>query len=172
LALKTLKAICLLAAASTLFAGGFHWLSRLKTTATHDIAPAPAPSVATSPVQSAVAIPQAAPPIGLPTATPDTAAVSARTAALSHSSQLREESLAVMSARQALRANQVATALQLLEQAQQRFKKGALQEERESLSIEALAKSGQRERASVRARAFIRQYPRSPHVADVQRYTK
>jgi hypothetical protein len=90
--------------------------------------------------------------------------------AVSRASQLREESLAVMAARQALRANDPLKALRLLEQAQQRFRKGALTEEREALSIEALAKAGQSARASTRAQAFLTHYPRSPHAADIQRF--
>jgi outer membrane protein assembly factor BamD (BamD/ComL family) len=85
-------------------------------------------------------------------------------------SQLKEESQAVMAARQALRSNDAGRALHLLEQAQVRFKRGALTEEREALTIEALAKTGQSAQASARAQAFLAQYPRSPHAADVQRF--
>jgi hypothetical protein len=88
----------------------------------------------------------------------------------SHASQLREESQAVLAARQALRSNDAAAALRLLEQARQRFGSGALAEEREVLTIEALAKSGDGVRAAERAKTFLRTHPRSPYAADVQRH--
>ena len=75
-----------------------------------------------------------------------------------------------MAARQALRANDAGKALHLLTQAQQRFRNGALVEEREALSIEAMARTGQSARASARAQAFVKRHPRSPHAADVQRF--
>jgi hypothetical protein len=86
------------------------------------------------------------------------------------SSQLREESQAVLAARQALRNNEPAAALRLLDQARQRFGNGALNEEREVLTIEALASSGDKGRAAERAKTFLRTRPRSPHAADVQRH--
>jgi len=85
---------------------------------------------------------------------------------------LREESLAVMAARQVLRTNDTKGALRLLEQAQRRFGKGGLAEEREALTIEALARSGQTARASMRAAAFLRNHPRSPHATDVQQFSE
>lgn len=85
-------------------------------------------------------------------------------------SLLREESQAVLAARQALRAGDATTGLRILEKAQQRFGAGILSEEREALWIEALARSGDRSRAAKRARAFLSGHPRSPHTADVQRY--
>lgn len=88
----------------------------------------------------------------------------------SHASQLREESQAVLAARQALASNDPMGALRVLEQARRRFKIGVLTEEREALTIEALARSSNRARASDRAKAFLRAYPRSPHAADVQRH--
>ena len=167
-ALKWLKLIGLVAVASGVTIAGHHWLARPSTA----IATAPKPSFTT-------------PGISLPTVsvasaeaksiTPDTVApeptpTAPPVAIPNRASSLREESLAVIAARQALRANDAASALRLLEQAQQRFKQGALAEERESLTIEALAKSGQVSRASSRARTFLTRYPRSPHAADVQRY--
>jgi hypothetical protein len=166
LAFKGLKLLCLAAAASGLTVGGYHWFHKPNSvvaatppasSASSDVAP---PSVALGSTETAPALDEAAGPVQ--SATP--MATSGRT------SSLREESLAVMAARQALRSNDTAGALRLLEQAQQRFKKGALTEERESLTIEALAKSGRKAQASARASAFLSRYPRSPHAADVQRY--
>jgi hypothetical protein len=85
-------------------------------------------------------------------------------------SQLREESLAVLEVRQALRTGDAGSALKLLEQARARFPRGALGQEREALAIEALAQSGARAAAERRAAAFLRAYPKSPYAADVQRY--
>jgi outer membrane protein assembly factor BamD (BamD/ComL family) len=85
-------------------------------------------------------------------------------------SRLREESVAVVEIRGALRGGDPLGALRLLDQARSRFPDGALTQEREALAIEALAKSGQRAAASQRAAAFLRAFPRSPHAADVKLY--
>jgi hypothetical protein len=84
-------------------------------------------------------------------------------------SQLREESLAVLEARAALRAGDAARSLGLLEQARARFPHGALGQEREALTIEALAKTGQAATARRRAEAFLRAHPQSPYLADLRR---
>lgn len=86
-----------------------------------------------------------------------------------NASQLREESMAVLAARSALRSGNAARSLALLEQARSTFPRGALGQEREALTIEALARSGQSAVARRRAEAFVRAYPRSPHVADMRR---
>ncbi len=89
----------------------------------------------------------------------------------SATSQLAEESLAVLAIRQALRSGNYGLALKLLDEARGRFPRGALGQEREALMIEALAQSGARAVAEKRALAFLRAYPKSPYGADVQRYT-
>jgi hypothetical protein len=50
------------------------------------------------------------------------------------------------------------------------FADGALAQEREALTIEALAHAGRREAASARAVAFLRAYPGSPHAATVRTF--
>ncbi|HMA94393.1 MAG TPA: hypothetical protein VKP30_16995 [Polyangiaceae bacterium] len=102
-----------------------------------------------------------------PKTTPSPAGTSSAASAVS---LLKEESQVVLAARQALRAGDATTGLRILEKAQQRFGAGILSEEREALWIEALARSGDRARASKRAKAFLSSHPRSPHTADVQRY--
>jgi hypothetical protein len=84
-------------------------------------------------------------------------------------SQLREESLAVLEARAALRAGDAGRSLGLLQQAHVRFPRGALGQEREALTIEALARTGQTASARRRAEAFLRDHPQSPYVADLRR---
>jgi len=84
-------------------------------------------------------------------------------------SRLAEESRMVLEARNALRSSDPGTALRLLEAARVAFPDGALMQEREALAIEALVRSGQRDLASKRAEAFLRDYPKSPHAADVRR---
>ena len=86
----------------------------------------------------------------------------------SAASQLREESLAVLEARAALRSGDAARSLALLEQARVRFPRGALGQEREALMIQALAQSGERAAAQRRADTFLRAHPQSPYVADVR----
>jgi hypothetical protein len=85
-------------------------------------------------------------------------------------SALREESVAVLEIRRTLRAGDASGALRLLEQARQRFPHGALSQEREALSVEALAKSGARDAAARKADAFLRAHPKSPYAADVQSF--
>jgi outer membrane protein assembly factor BamD (BamD/ComL family) len=75
----------------------------------------------------------------------------------------------VLEARAALRAGDAARCLTLLEQARARFPRGALGQEREALTVEALARAGQSAAAKRRAAAFLRAHPQSPYVADLRR---
>ena len=88
----------------------------------------------------------------------------------SSSSLLREESLAVLEVRRALRAGDAALALRQLGEMETRFPRAALVQEREALMVEALASSGARALAERRAQAFLRRYPKSPYAADVERH--
>ena len=74
----------------------------------------------------------------------------------------------ILGARRLLRAGDPAGALTLLDAARTRFPDGGLVQEREALTIEALVRSGQRALATKRAEAFLRDYPKSPHGADVR----
>lgn len=85
-------------------------------------------------------------------------------------SEARQESLLVGQARDAVRRGDGATALKLLEEARSRFPRGVLGQEREALSIEALAASGQQAAATQRASAFIQAHPDSPYVARLRRF--
>ena len=85
-------------------------------------------------------------------------------------SALRDESAAVLEIRRKLRAGDAPAALRLLEQARQRFPRGALSQEREALGIEALAKSGAKAAASREAHSFLHRYPKSPYASDVQTF--
>jgi hypothetical protein len=87
-------------------------------------------------------------------------------------SRLREESEMLGRARAALRGGDTGGAMRLLEQARTKFPEGVLGQEREALTIETLAKSGAREAASVRAAAFIKAHPQSPHAARLQPYVQ
>lgn len=137
-------------------------------------APIPRPVEAAS-TKSALPAPRALPPAVTPVETPPepTPAVLARSgdakARPAPSSRLREETVAVLEARAALRAGNAARSLALLEQARLRYPRGALGQEREALTIQALAQSGARPEAERRARAFLRAHPQSPYVADVRR---
>ncbi|HEY5954943.1 MAG TPA: hypothetical protein VIV60_00270 [Polyangiaceae bacterium] len=106
----------------------------------------------------------------LPTTRSSASAVGNTSAPSIRASQLRAESQATLDIRQALRSNDVAMALKLLDRAQKQFGVGALNEEREALMIESLARSGNRVQASARAKAFLTAHPRSPHASDVRRY--
>ena len=84
------------------------------------------------------------------------------------SSDVREESRAVAAARDALRSGNALGALGLLEQARQRFGAGVLGQEREALTIEALAKAGQVAAARARGHSFLNAYANSPYAAKVR----
>lgn len=132
----------------------------------HPVAPVQVPPRAPEPVVTPSVVVPVSPETALaPTNAPDT-----KTKAGPTETQLREESLAVLDARAALRGGQAGRALELLDQMRSRFPRGALGQEREALTIEALAKSGQSAAAGRRADAFVRNHPHSPYVADVKRF--
>jgi hypothetical protein len=85
-------------------------------------------------------------------------------------SRLSDEAHAVLAARAALRSGNPAAALRELSDARALFPRGALVQEREALTIEALARAGQSGAASARAQAFLNRFPRSPHAEDVRRF--
>jgi hypothetical protein len=78
---------------------------------------------------------------------------------------LREESEALVKARAALQSGQGGEALSLVDDARRRFPKGVLGQERDVVSIEAMAISGQRSQALALAKAFVAAHPRSAHSA-------
>lgn len=80
----------------------------------------------------------------------------------------QDESQLISAARSALRAGDSARALGLLGEAQHRFAHGVLGQEREALTIEALAKSGQRASAKSRGEAFLKAYRDSPYAARIR----
>ena len=123
------------------------------------IAPDPEPAL----VASAVTLPSAPPSASV---APGHAAAASESA-----SALGDESAAVLAIRGALRAGDARSALRLLEQARLKFPHGALGQEREALTVEALAKAGNMKAASRKAEAFLRAHPTSPYASDVMAYT-
>ncbi len=85
-------------------------------------------------------------------------------------SRLKEEAATLRLARSALRRGDLPGASAALEVARSQFGNGALSEEREALTIELLARSGQRAAADARAAAFLRSFPNSPHAAHVRSF--
>ncbi len=83
---------------------------------------------------------------------------------------LQDESASLLRSRQLLRSGACDQALAQLTQAATRFPGGALAQEREVLSIEALACGGRATEASARAEAFARANPSSVHVTKVRRF--
>ena len=83
-------------------------------------------------------------------------------------SQLKEEARVLRQARAQLRAGELASARALLEASQRRFTAPELYQERESLMIELLFRSGQTAVASQRAKKFLATFPESPHAARLQ----
>ena len=89
----------------------------------------------------------------------------------SREDRLSAESKLLTRARAELRRGDSATAQQTLDQIRVKFPNGVLGQEREVLSIEVLAARGNRDAAGRRARAFIAAYPKSPHSAQLARFT-
>jgi hypothetical protein len=87
-------------------------------------------------------------------------------------SQLREESRALQAVRGALRRADAAGALATLEATRVRFPASVLGQEREALTIQALALGGQHDTAQARARAFLAKFPTSPHAPSLKRFAE
>ncbi|MFT3773663.1 MAG: hypothetical protein QM820_50455 [Minicystis sp.] len=140
---------------------------------------APAPlRAAVAPSVTASAVPSAEPAAPRHVAVDPRPAVSATAsatvepaaAAAERETMLREESRMVAEARDALRRGDAGGALTMLEQIRAKFPGGVLAQEREALSIEALARSGRKGDAAARAAAFVKAYPTSPLAARVQQF--
>lgn len=84
--------------------------------------------------------------------------------------RLKAESALLTEARAQLRSGNPAAAQTSLDRLQAQFPKGMLSQEREVLSIEVLYARGNVEGAKRRAKAFVRQYPKSPHSAKLSRF--
>jgi hypothetical protein len=83
-------------------------------------------------------------------------------------SRLREESAAVVAIRNRLLSGEPIEALRMLDRARVDFPEGALAQEREALTVRALALSGQSDAARRRGEAFLRAFPRSPYAAELR----
>lgn len=85
-------------------------------------------------------------------------------------SQLKAEAAALSSAREALRAGRLADAYAQLEASRRQFSAPELDQERETLTIELLSRSGQVTAAAQRANAFLSRFPESPHADQIRRF--
>lgn len=145
---------------------------------------APAAAAPVGPAREAIVEPTTAPPVSAPSPEPAARATRSPARALRAPtaggagvpaeepppSRLAAETQVIVRARADLRAGDAAAALRILEEARRAFAGGALVQERESLTIEALADAGQGDAARDRAAAFLRAYPKSPHAANVKRF--
>lgn len=84
----------------------------------------------------------------------------------------RWESAWVARARAQLRQGDPSGALAMLAEIDRKVPGGVLGQEREALAIEALARSGQAESASRRAKSFVDRFPSSPHVSSVRAFIR
>ena len=82
------------------------------------------------------------------------------------------ESRRLLAARSLLRSGRTGAALSALAAIRVDFPEGALTQEREALTIEALLVAGDRATARARAAAFLERYPGSPHVDAVRKALK
>jgi hypothetical protein len=124
-----------------------------------------------APIEAAIEAPREAPRapatgvVVLPPARPDR---SRRTLP----SRLAAESRAVLEARRALHEGHPEEALRGLEAARAELGEGVLAQEREALTIEALARTGRTDLAAARASSFLKSHPDSPHAATVSAFAK
>jgi len=81
---------------------------------------------------------------------------------------LSVEAAMITRARAQLRGGDAPAALSTLSRLRSRARNGALGQERELLTIQALSALGQTEAARRRARAFVASYPDSPHASQVR----
>ncbi len=99
-------------------------------------------------------------------------AVETAPASAADETALPSESASLLRGRQLLRSGQCEAALAELKAGAARYPHGELAQEREVLSIEALACSGRAPEAGARAEIFVRDYPASPHLRTVRRFTR
>ncbi len=83
---------------------------------------------------------------------------------------LAAESALVIAARAEARAGRCGEALARLREGSDRFRGGALEQERQALRVSALGCAGNAEEAAAAAAAFVESYPESPYAATVQPY--
>lgn len=114
-------------------------------------APPPSPSIVAFPSDAAAATP---PPPASASATPNAVLV---------------ESNRVAHVRTLLQQGNSAGVLSELAELDRLFPRGVLRQERDALRVEALLASGDRAAAREAAQRFLARYPRSPHLAAVER---
>ena len=131
-------------------------------------APPPGPLRAPAPAVASVRIA----PSGREVAAPPSSVAVLEDSAEVRASQLREESRALQAVRTALRRGDAPGALATLEATRVRFPTSVLGQEREALTIQALAHAGQTDAARARARAFLAKFPTSPHAPGLQRFAQ
>jgi outer membrane protein assembly factor BamD (BamD/ComL family) len=85
---------------------------------------------------------------------------------------LKQESALLTQARAQLRSGNAAGAQVSLDKLQGQFPNGMLAQERDVLAIEVLAARGNVDGARRRAKAFIKQYPMSPHSEKLRRFVE
>jgi hypothetical protein len=145
-----------------------------------DLRPSPAPAPAPEPVPAeppaeAPVVDPCESPSATPCATAATPSTPERVAKSADTPRRRYllgvESRLLTEARAELRRGDARAAMSTLERLQTRFPNGVLMQEREVLTIEVLAASGDTAGARKKARDFLRAYPNSPHAEQVRRFT-
>jgi hypothetical protein len=149
--------------------GGATWLKPESTLT--------APQPVTSPVR---AQPRRMPPPSsapnIETAVPDAAQNSEQSAAPARrapsATTLAEEGRLLAKANALVQAGKGRQALGVLHQSESRYPQSTLYQEREVLTVEALAASGATSAAKQRAERFLKRYPNSPHAGKLQTFVQ
>jgi hypothetical protein len=126
------------------------------------VARAPRPAPLALPVVPSAADESAAkpaPPLTTPRPVPST-------------TSLVEEGRLLAKARQLVQSGQGPRALEVLRVSESRYPRAVLAQEREVVTIEALALAGNAASAKQRAQRFLKRYPSSPHAGRLQRFVE
>ena len=150
------------------------WPHRTPTMTSPAIAPArPAPAPVVRPLSPIAPVPATVPMPDGPSVNPTTVQDNKTTRARRPEPTIAPDPLSVEAAmitgaRAQLRGGDARAALATLGRLQSRSRNGALRQEREILTIQALSALGETEDARRRARAFVASYPDSPHAAQMK----
>jgi TolA-binding protein len=90
----------------------------------------------------------------------------------SSATTLVEEGRLLAKAHELVQSGQSQDALEVLRLSQARYPRSVLYQEREVLTIEALAATGAASSAKQRAERFLKRYPNSPHAGRLQRFVE
>ncbi len=135
-----------------------------------------APSAQVAPVMvpqaSVTRAPESAPPRDAPPAVEPPSPNLGPTRAPAANTTLAEEGRLLSNAHRLVQAGRGSEALQVLGNLKQRYPRSVLSQEREVLTIEAVAATGDQAAARALTQKFLARHPQSPHTSRLERFTR